>query len=140
MEAKYHEKAVQTGSLIVSACGFDSIPAEMGVMFNTRQWEAPAVPNHVTAYVSLESDKRIVGNFATYESAVLGVANMDKWQELRRSRPRKPRAVVSDYSAFLFVFDTLPFHGLSKTLSCCRMGMAILIFLDIRIQWCPCSI
>ncbi|OMP00960.1 hypothetical protein COLO4_12254 [Corchorus olitorius] len=93
MEAKYHEKAVETGSLVVSACGFDSIPAEMGVMFNTRQWVAPAVPNRVDAYVSLESDKRIVGNFATYESAVLGVANMDKLQELRRSRPKRPRPV-----------------------------------------------
>ncbi|KAK8652536.1 hypothetical protein V6N13_126567 [Hibiscus sabdariffa] len=94
MEAKYHEKAVETGSLIVSACGFDSIPAEMGVMFNTRQWVAPAVPNHVTAYVSLESDKKIVGNFATYESAVLGVGSMDTLQEWRRSRPRKPRPVI----------------------------------------------
>ncbi|KAG8501625.1 hypothetical protein CXB51_004082 [Gossypium anomalum] len=111
MEVKYHEKAMETGSLIVSACGFDSIPAEMGVMFNTRQWVAPAVPNHVTAYVSLESDKRIVGNFATYESAVLGVANMDKLQQLRRSRPKKPRPVVSDHSTFLFVVDILAFHG-----------------------------
>ncbi|EOY03568.1 Mitochondrial saccharopine dehydrogenase isoform 1 [Theobroma cacao] len=93
MEAKYHEKAVETGSLVVSACGFDSIPAEMGFMFNSRQWVAPAVPNHVDAYVSLESDKRIVGNFGTYESAVLGVANMDKLQEFRSSRPKRPRPV-----------------------------------------------
>ncbi|KAK9037443.1 hypothetical protein V6N11_022354 [Hibiscus sabdariffa] len=82
LEAKYHEKAVDTGSLIVKACGFDSIPSEMGVMFNTRQWELPAVPNHVTAY------------------------------ELRCSRPKKPRPVVSDYSAFLFVCFRYPrFHG-----------------------------
>ena len=128
MEAKYHEKAVETGSLVVSACGFDSIPAEMGFMFNSRQWVAPAVPNHIDAYVSLESDKRIVGNFATYESAVLGVANMDKLQELRRSRPRRPRPVVSSYSTFLLVGDILVLCGLSKTLVCCRMGMAILIF------------
>ncbi|XVF60610.1 hypothetical protein PTKIN_Ptkin08bG0061800 [Pterospermum kingtungense] len=94
MEAKYHEKAVETGSLVVSACGFDSIPAEVGFMFNSQQWVAPAVPNHIDAYVSLESDKKIVGNFATYESAVLGVANMDKLQELRRSRPRKPRLAI----------------------------------------------
>lgn len=128
MEAKYHEEAMETGSLIVSACGFDSIPAEMGVMFNTRQWVAPAVPNHVTAYVSLESDKRIVGNLATYESAVLGVANMDKLQELRRSRPKKPRPVVSDYSTFLFAVDILVFHGLSRTLVCCRIRMLFVIF------------
>ncbi|KAL4376406.1 hypothetical protein GQ457_02G019150 [Hibiscus cannabinus] len=95
IEAKYHGKAVETGSLIVKACGFDSIPSEMGVMFNTRQWELPAVPNHVTAYVSLESDKKIVGNFATNESTILGVANVDKLQELRCSRPKKPRPVLN---------------------------------------------
>ncbi|KAK4271950.1 hypothetical protein QN277_020565 [Acacia crassicarpa] len=94
MEAKYHEKAMETGSLVISACGFDSIPAEMGLMFNSRQWEAPSVPNRVEAYLSLESDKRIVGNYGTYESAVLGVANAKKLQELRRSRPRKARPVI----------------------------------------------
>ncbi|XP_054802812.1 probable mitochondrial saccharopine dehydrogenase-like oxidoreductase At5g39410 [Prosopis cineraria] len=94
MEAKYHEKAVETGSLVISACGFDSIPAEMGLMFNSRQWEAPSVPNRIEAYLSLESDKRLVGNYGTYESAVLGVANAKKLQELRRSRPRRARPVI----------------------------------------------
>lgn len=94
MEAEYHRKAVETGSLVVSACGFDSVPAELGFMFNSRQWVAPAVPNRVEAYLSLESEKRIVGNLGTYESAVLGVANADKLQELRRSRPRRARPVV----------------------------------------------
>ncbi|XP_055803864.1 probable mitochondrial saccharopine dehydrogenase-like oxidoreductase At5g39410 [Solanum dulcamara] len=94
MEMKYHDKAVENGSLVVSACGFDSIPAELGLMFNSRQWLPPAVANGVEAYVSLESDKRIVGNFGTYESAVLGVANVDKLQELRRSRPKRPRPVI----------------------------------------------
>ncbi|KAH7554525.1 hypothetical protein ACOSP7_028065 [Xanthoceras sorbifolium] len=94
MEAKYHEQAVETGSLVVSACGFDSVPAEMGLMFNSRQWIAPAVPNRVEAYLSLESDKRIVGNFGTYESAVLGMANAQKLQELRRSRPKRARPAI----------------------------------------------
>ncbi|XP_006338406.1 probable mitochondrial saccharopine dehydrogenase-like oxidoreductase At5g39410 [Solanum tuberosum] len=94
MEVKYHDKAVENGSLVVSACGFDSIPAELGLMFNSRQWLPPAVPNSVEAYLSLESDKRIVGNLGTYESAVLGVANVDKLQELRRSRPKRPRPVI----------------------------------------------
>lgn len=94
MEVNYHDKAVENGSLVVSACGFDSIPAELGLMFNSRQWLPPAVPNWVEAYLSLESDKRIVGNLGTYESAVLGVANVDKLQELRRSRPKRPRPVI----------------------------------------------
>ncbi|XP_010553985.1 PREDICTED: probable mitochondrial saccharopine dehydrogenase-like oxidoreductase At5g39410 [Tarenaya hassleriana] len=94
MEAKYHERAAETGSLIVSACGFDSIPAELGFLFNSKQWEPPSAPNQIEAYLRLESDKRIVGNFGTYESAVLGVANVAKLQELRRSRPRRPRPVI----------------------------------------------
>ncbi|KAL5582223.1 hypothetical protein UlMin_014665 [Ulmus minor] len=94
MEANYHEKAVETGSLVISACGFDSVPAELGLIFNSRQWVDPAVPNRVEAYLSLESDKRIVGNIGTYESAVLGVANAGKLQELRRSRPRRARPVI----------------------------------------------
>lgn len=94
VEAKYHETAVATGSLVVSACGFDSVPAELGLIFNSRQWVHPAIPNHVRAYVSLESNIRMVGNFGTFESAVLSVANVEKLQELRQSRPRRARPVV----------------------------------------------
>ncbi|KAH0697587.1 probable mitochondrial saccharopine dehydrogenase-like oxidoreductase At5g39410 [Solanum tuberosum] len=94
MEVKYHDKAVENGSLVVSACGFDSIPAELGWMFNSRQWMPPAIFSKVEAYISLESGKRIVGNLGTYESAVLSVANADILQELRRSRPKKLRPEI----------------------------------------------
>ncbi|XP_062009837.1 probable mitochondrial saccharopine dehydrogenase-like oxidoreductase At5g39410 [Rosa rugosa] len=93
MEASYFDKAAEKGSLVISACGFDSVPAEFGLMFNSRQWVGAAVPNRVEAYVSLESEKRLVLNFGTFESAVLGVANADKL-ELRRSRPKKPRSEI----------------------------------------------
>ncbi|KAJ6846885.1 putative mitochondrial saccharopine dehydrogenase-like oxidoreductase [Iris pallida] len=93
-EAERHEEAVRTGSLVVSACGFDSVPAELGFMFNSRQWSGEAAPGRVEAYVSLESDRRIVGNLGTYESAVLGVANADKLRELRRSRPKRARPLI----------------------------------------------
>ncbi|CAN4079423.1 unnamed protein product [Withania somnifera] len=73
MEVKYHDKSKESGSLVVSACGFDSVPAELGWMFNSRQWMPPAVCSNIEAYVSLESDKRIVGNLGAYESAVLSI-------------------------------------------------------------------
>ncbi|GAA0138482.1 hypothetical protein LIER_42609 [Lithospermum erythrorhizon] len=94
MEALYHEKAGEKGSLVISACGFDSVPAELGLMFNSRQWGSNSGLNRVEAYLSLESRKRIVGNVGTYESAVLGVANARKLVELRRSRPRLCRPVI----------------------------------------------
>lgn len=93
-EVEFHEKAADTGALIVSACGFDSIPAEFGMMFHCRKWDPPSVVNNIEAYLSLESDKKIVGNIGTYESAVLGVANAGKLQEFRKSRPRRPRPKV----------------------------------------------
>lgn len=94
MEVQYHHQAVDKGCLVVSACGFDSVPAEIGYMFNSRQWVPPSVPNAMEAYLSLESEKRIVGNFATYESAVLGVANAEVLRQLRRSWPRKARPQI----------------------------------------------
>lgn len=94
METLHHQRAREAGSLVISACGYDSIPAEMGLLFNSRQWLPPTVPNRVEAYLSLESDKRLVGNFATFESAVLGFANSGQLQELRRSRPRRARPVI----------------------------------------------
>ncbi|KAM3363786.1 hypothetical protein P3S68_018640 [Capsicum galapagoense] len=68
-------------------------------MFNSRQWMSPSVPNSVEAYLSLESDKRIVTNFTSYESAVLGEASVDKLQELRQNRPKRPRPVDSWFSS-----------------------------------------
>ncbi|CAI9272662.1 unnamed protein product [Lactuca saligna] len=95
IEAVYHEKAVETGSLVISACGFVSIAAEFGFMFNSRQWVSPAAPNRVQAYLQL---KRTVANFATYESAVLGFANADNLNKLRRSGRRRARPSIPGYA------------------------------------------
>lgn len=95
MEAFYHEKAVEMGSLVVSGCAFVSVPAELGLMFNLKQWVSPAVPNRVQAYLCLESDKTVVGNFATFESAVYGVANAHELTKLRRSSRKRARPSVN---------------------------------------------
>ncbi|ERN10291.1 probable mitochondrial saccharopine dehydrogenase-like oxidoreductase At5g39410 [Amborella trichopoda] len=94
IEALYHEKAVQSNSLVISACGFDSVPAELGFVFNSRQWEPPSILNSIDAYLVLESDKRIVGNVGTLESAILGLSSFDELQRLRRSRPKRPRPQI----------------------------------------------
>jgi short subunit dehydrogenase-like uncharacterized protein len=39
MQLKYHKQAEAKGVYIVSACGFDSIPAEMGSLFFSKQFE-----------------------------------------------------------------------------------------------------
>ncbi len=79
----------------MSACGYDSIPAQFGVIFNTQQFDAPLVPNSVDSDLVLESmGHNIKGNLGTWESAVLGIANMVDFQKLRKSRPRRARPHV----------------------------------------------
>jgi short subunit dehydrogenase-like uncharacterized protein len=33
--------------LVVSACGFDSVPAEIGFLFHFKQWFGGCLPNRV---------------------------------------------------------------------------------------------
>ena len=44
MAFRYNESAAQQGSLIVSACGFDSIPADLGVIFAVRKSHIQSPP------------------------------------------------------------------------------------------------
>ncbi|KAK7365047.1 hypothetical protein VNO80_13821 [Phaseolus coccineus] len=92
VEREYHAQAVKNETLVVSACGFDSVPAEMGFLFHSRQWVGPARPNRVEAYLGLESEKRIVGNFGTFESAVMAVKDLKEMEQRRviRVKPKIP--------------------------------------------------
>ncbi|KAK2419991.1 putative mitochondrial saccharopine dehydrogenase oxidoreductase [Trifolium repens] len=96
VEIGYHEKSVKNGSLIVSACGFDSVPAEIGLLFHLKQWVGGCLPYKVEAFLSAESEKKMVGNFGTFESAVLAVADLKEMrlrrdaQVIKRAKPMIP--------------------------------------------------
>ncbi|BBM99941.1 hypothetical protein MPTK1_1g25030 [Marchantia polymorpha subsp. ruderalis] len=95
MEAKFDEQARTNGCLLVSACGYDSIPAEFGALHNARQFQAPALPQTCDSYLVLSSaGGGFHGNFGTWESAVLGIAHQSELQALRKSRPRRARPQI----------------------------------------------
>lgn len=95
VEIRYHETSVKNGSLIVSACGFDSVPAEMGLLFHLKQWVGGCLPNKVEGFLSVESEKRVVGNFGTFESAVLAVADLKKMRQRRDAHAiKRPKPVI----------------------------------------------
>lgn len=95
VEIGYHETSVKNGSLIVSACGFDSVPAEMGLLFHLKQWVGGCLPNKVEGFLSVESEKRVVGNFGTFESAVLAVADLKKMRQRRDAHAiKRPKPVI----------------------------------------------
>ncbi|KAI5071481.1 hypothetical protein GOP47_0013732 [Adiantum capillus-veneris] len=83
MDLLYHQAASDRGSLIVSACGYDSIPAEFGLLHHLKQWVAPSLPNSVDCFLQITSSTKVVGNLGTWESAVLGVSSASDLRKMR---------------------------------------------------------
>ena len=86
MEEKYHDAAKEAGCFVVTGCGFDSVPADMGTLFTQKQFKAPAVCTVVEAHLSMKGYFK--ANFATYESAILGIANVKDLRALRKKQNR----------------------------------------------------
>ncbi|XP_020632673.1 saccharopine dehydrogenase-like oxidoreductase [Orbicella faveolata] len=74
MQFQFHDQAVSAGIYIVSTCGFDSIPADMGVVFTQENF--PGELCHLESFLALHSGpKGSKGHFGTYQSIIHGVAS-----------------------------------------------------------------
>jgi short subunit dehydrogenase-like uncharacterized protein len=97
MYVRYHERAVETGARIVHACGFDSIPYDLGVQFTVEQ-----LPENVPIHVDglLRAGGRPSGG--TFHTAITAFSRPRQNLEAHRSRRaaehppkgRKARAVA----------------------------------------------
>jgi len=83
---KYDEEAKKNKVSIVTTCGFDCIPSEMGNLFTRREFTKKGyTPAAVEAFFQFHSGpKGLVLNYATYESAVQSVAHVSDLRKLRR--------------------------------------------------------
>jgi short subunit dehydrogenase-like uncharacterized protein len=87
MWLKYHDRAVETGARIIHACGFDSIPYDLGVLFAVEQLPKD-VPITVRGYI------RVGAEFSggTYHSAINQFASMRESGRIAAARRRaEPR-------------------------------------------------
>lgn len=74
--------------MIVSACGFDSIPADMGTAFTVAQFPSGAKIGNVQSYLSLKSgDAGMAVHYTTYECAVHGFGSQEDLKEVRKQQP-----------------------------------------------------
>ena len=56
MEFKYGDQARQAGCYVVSAAGFDSVPADVGMLWTARKFAAMGgAPSAVESFLSLRS-------------------------------------------------------------------------------------
>jgi short subunit dehydrogenase-like uncharacterized protein len=81
MYLKYHARATDTGARIVHACGFDSIPHDLGVYFTIQQLPS-GLPIRVNGYV------RSNGTFSggTYHSAITAFSHGRETRDAHRRR------------------------------------------------------
>jgi short subunit dehydrogenase-like uncharacterized protein len=87
MWLRYHERAQRTGARLVHACGFDSIPHDLGVYFTVQQLPE-GVPIRVEGVLRTSAEP----SGGTYHSAVNGFARARQTlQTARRRRSREPR-------------------------------------------------
>jgi short subunit dehydrogenase-like uncharacterized protein len=116
MYVRYHDEAVRSGARLVHACGFDSIPSDLGTLF-TVQRLPEGVPLHVECFMRLNG--RASGG--TMHSAIAIVSDMrgmaraererreaEPWPEDRRirvSRRPVPRTRVSGWTLPMTTLD-----------------------------------
>lgn len=84
MQLEYNKAAQEAGIYIVSACGFDSIPVDLGIVFTQQTFGGEI--NTIETYLKLSSTGNVKGsllNYGTWESAVYGMAHMNELRALR---------------------------------------------------------
>lgn len=82
---EYNKAAQAAGVYIVSACGFDSIPADLGIIYAQKKFGG--VINSIELYMNMFSTGPTEGsciNYGTWESAVYGLTFANELREMRR--------------------------------------------------------
>ncbi|XP_038218291.1 saccharopine dehydrogenase-like oxidoreductase [Zerene cesonia] len=83
MQLKYDAQAREAGVFVISACGFDSIPNDLGVVFLEQNFEGTL--NSVESYLSASGPKGSGAiNYGTWESLIYGITYLGELPELRK--------------------------------------------------------
>lgn len=87
MQLEYNELAQENEVYVVSACGFDSIPADLGTVFfeKTFNGQVNSLETFMwTKYIgSNKPEKGASLHYGTWESAVYGLAHANELRGLR---------------------------------------------------------
>jgi len=84
----YHTQAVEKDVLIVHACAFDSVPADLGSIFTMRQFP-PQRCCSVESFLQIRCPEGLKAHYTTFESAVHGVADAHTLKQVRKEVEKK---------------------------------------------------
>ncbi|VVD03816.1 unnamed protein product [Leptidea sinapis] len=85
MQLLYDQQARDAGVFIISACGFESIPTDLGTIFLEQKFNGTlnSVETYLTSKMKGSADGGVI-NYGTWESLVYGVTNYNKLPALRK--------------------------------------------------------
>lgn len=93
MQLNYSSQAAENGVYIIGSCGFDSIPADMGVLYTRDQFKGTLTAVESFLSVSTGADGGCIHD-GTWQSAIYGFADSQKLQSLRRKFNHKTLPAV----------------------------------------------
>jgi len=89
----HDDEAKQKQLSIIHACGFDSIPSEMGVQWTKQQfiqrYGSSAVVNNIEGYFTIVAPKGVIGNPGTWYSLVHGLSATHELATWRKQLKKK---------------------------------------------------
>ncbi|XP_051920092.1 saccharopine dehydrogenase-like oxidoreductase [Hippocampus zosterae] len=89
MQLNYHNLAAEKGVYIIGSCGFDSIPADMGVLYTKEQFKGTLTALESFLTVDAGPDGGCIHD-GTWQSAIYGFADSQNLHSLRRRFNYKP--------------------------------------------------
>ncbi|XP_056621010.1 saccharopine dehydrogenase-like oxidoreductase isoform X2 [Triplophysa dalaica] len=93
IQLNYHSAAQENGVYIIGSCGFDSVPADMGILYTRDQFKGTltAVESFLTVSTGPEGG---CGHDATWRSAIFGFADSSNLRRIRKKFGYKPLPVA----------------------------------------------
>ncbi|CAE7556545.1 SCCPDH, partial [Symbiodinium microadriaticum] len=90
----YHEVAEKAHVLVIHACAFDSVPADLGVVFCMQKFNEKYGETHnlssIESFLSLNAGPSgMAGHYTTYECAVHGLGDVQSLRRIRREATAK---------------------------------------------------
>ncbi|XP_078085647.1 saccharopine dehydrogenase-like oxidoreductase [Mustelus asterias] len=93
MQLKYDQQAAEKGVYIVGSCGFDSIPADMGILYTRGQLKG--ILTAVESFLLVKSGPEGASfHDGTWQSAVHGMSDQENLRKLRKQFGHKPLPVI----------------------------------------------
>uniref|UniRef100_A0ABK0LMG5 Saccharopine dehydrogenase-like oxidoreductase n=1 Tax=Rattus norvegicus TaxID=10116 RepID=A0ABK0LMG5_RAT len=93
MHVKYHEKAAEKGVYIIGSSGFDSIPADLGVLYTRNQMNGTLTA--VESFLTINSGPEgLCIHDGTWKSAIYGFGDKGSLRKLRSVSNLKPVPVI----------------------------------------------